>query len=301
MISEKCAEVLDTSFSGIPKDLMLRVLQKNKNAGSRCPYSEELKAFAMTLQFYSSKAYEYVRETFDLALPHPRQIRSWYTEVDGDPGFTKTALEALSQRVSKDKEEQKETLCSLMLDEMAIRKQVEFMNNRYHGFVDIGNGLTADDSTPMAKDALVLMAVSVNSSWKVPLGYFLIDSMSGKERANLVRECLHRLHDIGVTTVSLTCDGPSCHISMLTELGACMIPDRLRPSFEHPANPDATVHVMLDACHTLKLVRNAFAEGMVATDNDQQDISWHFIENLHKIPEKEGLRLADKLKTGHIE
>lgn len=112
MISEKCAEVLETSFSGIPKDLMLRVLQKNKNAGSRCPYSEELKAFAMTLQFYSSKAYEYVRETFDLALPHPRQIRSWYTEVDGDPGFTKTAFEALSQRVSKDKEEQKETLCS---------------------------------------------------------------------------------------------------------------------------------------------------------------------------------------------
>ena len=90
-----------------------------------------------------------------------------------------------------------------MLDEMAIRKQVEFMNNRYHGFVDIGNGLTADDSTPMAKDALVLMAVFVNSSWKVPLGYFLIDSMSGKERANLVRECLKRLHDIGVTTVSL--------------------------------------------------------------------------------------------------
>ena len=153
----------------------------------------------------------------------------------------------------------------------------------------------------MAKDALVLMAVSVNSSWKVPLGYFLIDSMSGKERLNLVRECLHRLHDIGVTTVSLTCDGPSCHISMLTELGACMIPDRLRPSFQHPANPDATVHVMLDACHMLKLVRNAFAEGMVAAGSDQQDISWHFIENLHKIQEKEGLRLANKLKTGHIE
>ena len=88
---------------------------------------------------------------------------------------------------------------------------------------------------------------------------------------------------------------------MLTELGACMIPDRLRPPFQHPVNPDATVHVMLDACHVLKLVRNAFVEGMVATDNDQQDISWHFIENLHKLEKKEGLRLANKLKTGHIE
>ena len=33
MISEKCAEVLETSFSGIPKDLMLCVLQKDKKSG----------------------------------------------------------------------------------------------------------------------------------------------------------------------------------------------------------------------------------------------------------------------------
>ena len=66
--------MLETSFSGIPKDLMLRVLQKDKNAGSRCPYSEELKASDMSLQFYSSKAYGYVRKTFDLALPFTRQI-----------------------------------------------------------------------------------------------------------------------------------------------------------------------------------------------------------------------------------
>ena len=56
----------------------------------------------------------------NLSLGSPtQQIQSWYPEVDGDPCFTKTAFEALSQRVSKDKEEQKETLCSLMLDETA--------------------------------------------------------------------------------------------------------------------------------------------------------------------------------------
>ena len=144
-----------------------------------------------------------------------------------------------------------------------------------------------DDSMQMAKDALVLMAVSLNSSWKIPLIYFLTDSISGKEHVNLVKDCLNRLHDIGVTTVSLTCDGPSCHISMLTELVACMNRDCLPPSLQHPANPGATVHVMLNACQMLKLVSNAFAEGMVVTNNDLQEISWHFIKDLHKIQEQE--------------
>ena len=94
-----------------------------------------------------------------------------------------------------------------MLDEMAVRKHVEYINGRYHGHVDIGSGVY-DDSTSMAKDALVLMAVCVYGHWKIPLGYFLIDGMSGAERANLVRDCFHRLHRTGLAAVSLTCDGP---------------------------------------------------------------------------------------------
>lgn len=86
-----------------PEELHASCSTERQNRGrplSFKSYSEELKAFAMTLQFYSSNAYDYVRETFDLALPHPQQIRSWYTEVDGDPGFTQTPFEALSYKES---------------------------------------------------------------------------------------------------------------------------------------------------------------------------------------------------------
>ena len=64
----------------------------------------------------------------------------------------------------------RQTICSLMLDEMAIRKHVQFVNGEYHGFVDVGNH-QQDDSAPLAKDALALMAVSVNALWKIPVGY----------------------------------------------------------------------------------------------------------------------------------
>ena len=46
--------------------------------------------------------------------------------------------------------------------------------------------------------------------------HFFIDGLSGQERAKV---CIQRLHDIGIQVTSLTCDGPSCHLSMLRELG----------------------------------------------------------------------------------
>lgn len=56
-------------------------------------------------------------------------------------------------------------------------------------------------------------------------------SLSGKERANLVEQCLVCLKDVGVHCVSLTCDGPSCHFTMLKALGASMTLPNLEPSF----------------------------------------------------------------------
>ena len=52
-------------------------------------------------------------------------------------------------------------ICSLMLDEIAIKKHVSWDGYRFRGFVDAGNG-TDDDSYPVAKNALVSMVVNGN-------------------------------------------------------------------------------------------------------------------------------------------
>ena len=122
-----------------------------------------------------------------MALPHPTRIRSWYARINGDPGFTQCAFAALSAQVKENARKDRQTICALMLDKMATRKHVQFANGEYHGFVDVGNG-QQDYSTPLAKDAFVLMVVSVNASWKIPVGYFFVDGMSGSERANVIRE-----------------------------------------------------------------------------------------------------------------
>lgn len=60
-----------------------------------------------------------------------------------------------------------------MMDKMAIRKHVEYAEGKFHGYVDVGCG-KVDDSLPVAKDALVFMAVAINGSWNIPVAYFLM-------------------------------------------------------------------------------------------------------------------------------
>ena len=265
LTSSNCEELLNQTFSGVPLEVMKRTTP-GKVYGRGRKYSPQLRSFALTLQFYSTKAYEFVRKTFNLALPHQSQVRRWYSKVPAEPGFTKPAFQALSAKVQEAEKEGKGVLCSLMLDEMAIKKHVSWDGKTYRGYVDLGNGVEDDDSSPVAKDALVLMVVSVNGAWKIPCGYFFVDGLSGLERANLVKVCIQRLHDVGVIVVSLTCDGPACHFNMLTELGACLTPPDLKAYFLHPLDPSKKIYIMLDVCHMLKLVRNTLGDGSIFID-----------------------------------
>ena len=76
--------------------------------GETSQVSEELRSFAMTLHFYSAKACAYVCECFDLALPHPGSIRTWYSNISADPGFTNASFCAIQAQAQ---DRQRNTLC----------------------------------------------------------------------------------------------------------------------------------------------------------------------------------------------
>ena len=45
------------------------------------------------------------------------------------------------------------------------------------------------------------MIVGVIQHWKIPVGYFSVNGLSGEERVNLVMQCLMKLYDVGVNVV----------------------------------------------------------------------------------------------------
>ena len=73
LISNNVTTILEENFSGLSSDIILNHFSNKdrKNQGNR--HSEPVKRFAMTLQFYSPRAYEYVKPIFN--LPDQRSIR----------------------------------------------------------------------------------------------------------------------------------------------------------------------------------------------------------------------------------
>ena len=94
IMSTESLNTLRSSAGGVD-DLIKRRDAKLAGQPHQLAYSPELRSFALTLYFYSPHAYRYVRKSFDTCLPHPRTIGKWFKTVDGRPGFTQEAADAL--------------------------------------------------------------------------------------------------------------------------------------------------------------------------------------------------------------
>lgn len=74
----------------------------------------------------------------------------------------------------------RKVLCNVVLDEMAIRKQIEWTGEKMAGLVNVGSGIHSNEISA-ATQALFFMLVAINAHWKIPVGYFLLNSLSASE------------------------------------------------------------------------------------------------------------------------
>ena len=254
VIEDKACGAIEAAADNIPVEIIKRMnsnLQSKKMKKMPQKYSDSIREFVVTLQFYSSTAYDYVRKVCGNALPIRSTITRWFSNIHCNPEFTSQAFTTLQKIVEKG---EGLVLGNLMMDEMSFKKLIQWTGKKFVGYVDIGAG-TKDDSLPPAKEALVMMAVSANGHFKLPLAYFLIDGLSAAERANITRICLEKLHSTGVICTSLICDGPQTNQSMLHHLGANIQHSSMKPWFPHPCNDELKVYILLDVCHAIKLAR----------------------------------------------
>nr|CAH7746620.1 unnamed protein product [Callosobruchus chinensis] len=276
----------------------LKIFERLLKGPSTQTYDPALRSFALTLSFYSPRAYNFVRSTFNKSLPHLSTISKWYRSVDGSPGFHQEALLALKLKNEYALSQNKSVYCNLVLDEMYIRRQVQWTGSTFSGYIDIGSKIDSD-ILPDAKEVLVFMLVCINGLWKIPVGYFFIDGLSGKEKAELATKCLV-FNESGVTVTSLTFDGAPVNFTMASHFGANFNDvESMKTHFSHPVT-GCDIFIILDPCHMIELVRSTFGSQKYLRDGAGNQIDWIFLVKLVDTQYAEGLHLGTKIKYRHI-
>ncbi|KAL1479047.1 hypothetical protein MTO96_052185 [Rhipicephalus appendiculatus] len=177
---------------------------------------------------------------------------------------------------------------------MSVRKHVQLVGNKVVGYVDLGTEIP-EDSFPEATNICMFMLVALDMRLKVPLGYFLIYSLSGSKRANLTKECITRVTAAGVDVVSLRFDGAASNLTMARCLGADLFyrsPD-FATSFDYPTDSSKKVSIILDPCHMLKLVRNCLGSVDHLVDDQGSRVKWCYIKELEVMQREEEVKSSD--------
>ncbi|CAB4022411.1 DNA transposase THAP9-like, partial [Paramuricea clavata] len=135
LILKELAEVLDSNFGHIDVELFKNEF-KNNNLKTGSRYSKDIREFAISLNFYSPRAYKFVRKT--LHLPHPATLRSWAGNVPCKPGFLTNFIKSLTNKLHLSGEKE----CALILDEMSIRKETrcDKKQSKFVGNINYGDG-----------------------------------------------------------------------------------------------------------------------------------------------------------------
>jgi hypothetical protein len=74
-----------------------------------------------------------VREIFHLALPHENVLRDWASKIDCSPGFTSQSFQQIQLKVAEEATKGQKVVVQLVLDEMAIRRHVQFDGTKFIG------------------------------------------------------------------------------------------------------------------------------------------------------------------------
>ena len=300
LISADTHQFLKNTFSGLTLELLDNELRNTKLPVHARRYSNEVKQFALTLNFYSQKAYNYIRGIF--VLPHPSSIRQWTSSVNCKPGFLTEVINYLGQQAKNDPYFGD---CCLIFDSMALRKETPYNHatKQYEGNVDLGGGISTEHPDTLASEALVPLVGGLSGAWKYPAGYFFVDKISAIVQTQLVKTGLQLLGEAGMRVHAVVCDGAYANQDTARRLGANLNVDGITGEFPHPLEGHDPVYFMLDTCHMLKLVRNMLATLKVITYTEEgvtHFIQWRYIEALLDLQESDTLFAANKLTLKHV-
>ncbi|NXP17405.1 THAP9 transposase, partial [Scytalopus superciliaris] len=221
----------------------------------KAEYSPEMRQFACTLYLYHTESYDYLQKIFP--LPHPCSLTNWLSNNEAAAGFSNDIFLRLQEKVRR--ENRAYRYCTVMVQDMSLQKQQEWdpQTGCLTGFVDLGAGILDADEAPLASEVIILMAVGISSPWTAPLGYFFVNCMTGHLLAQLFRQAISKLNNIGIRVLAVTSGASACGAETARALGIRIDPERTQCTFHHPPGSGEGITYFFDVCHALQLIRNS--------------------------------------------
>lgn len=265
-------------------------------------YPEAVRQFCISLCYHSVRAYEFVRQSFDLHLPHHDTIRSWYKNSDIiiRPGINEPCLKIIRTLVEQMQSQGKRLMLALMMDEMAIRRHIDYdVQNRT--LVGMCQGHPSiENETETAKEAFVFMVNGINESFQIPVAYYFTHSTNATLKKQILTEVVESLIDCGAIVASLTFDGYRAHPTMCRLLGANL--DVYSPEFQpYFTIKGRKIFIIYDNSHMQKLIRNSLASKEVLFDADGNQIKWQYITDVIHFSTEKGLHLTHRMNKSHLQ
>lgn len=266
-------------------------------------YTEEIRKFALTLRYYSPRAYNFVRNKFNCNLPHPSTIRKWYqqSDVSCETGICKRSIKLLQEKVIEMRNEGKELFCGLVHDEISIRQHVQWLDSKknFSGFITYGKIPEDSENLPLATQVLVYLLNGINIPFNLPIAHYFIANLEGVDKVILMHSISKALAETGVHLLSSTFDGFSTNVTSCEIMGCSFDLNDFQPQIENPSDL-SQIHIFFDPPHMLKLIRGTLGSYKTIYDRTGRAIEWKYFERLVDIRDKEYF-VTHKMTRAHIE
>lgn len=227
--------------------------------------------WCLYLHHRSSGAYSTLRNSELLALPSERTLRDYRHFAPSTVGFSKDTDMQLLDLLKQQSQQNISKYVSIMIDEMYIKEGLVFdkKTGSLIGFADLGdiNNLFSEyeDSAanskpkPLAKVMLTFMLRGLFTNMKFVYAQFPAVSTKGTDIFVLLWKAIDRLTRLGLTVVTVTCDGASNNRKMFEMHGLTNgLPYKTTNVFDADKRE---VFFICDPPHMIKTIRNCFARG----------------------------------------
>lgn len=280
--------------------LLAEQLKLISSKKERRRYSVDFMVFACILFTISPHAYQYIRSSGSIVLPHPRTIRSICSSFGMSPQNEQQSssfLSYMAKRISDLNDDQR--YVTLMVDEVHIKPFFD-----YKGGSIVGVAL---NSTEVANSAFVFMVQSIKCQFKEVAHVVPVHGANAEFLHKLLRDVICGLEKIGYRVMCVVTDNNAVNRKAMALFKSSMdshdtpgtttrnqdTPDTtMRRSNEfcypHPSDPNRPLFFVIDTVHIIKCIRNNWLK---------QDDQCFWFPELHADTEGQRRMLCASFKT----